>query len=653
MTSNARQKKIHPMVAVPDAIRMVLQQTALTILKKEKSILFETIPTTSSYNILVGKTLMEDVIMKDPGYPNYNASIMDGYAINSLDAFTPGEEWTHEVHGKIFAGDVSKDQSQVSMVASNLAPAYYVTTGAVVPNCCDCVIPIEQCHVSSDGCKITIQRTASIAKYKWIRKVGCDMPAGSVVLPKGHVIQPVSIGLLLQAGCPSVKVKKPVVVGVLSTGNELSDSPNDIEYHGKIPDVNRPILMGLLSTFGACCTCIDLGIQRDDDLESLTSTLISAAEICDVIITTGGVSMGESDMIEEVLVDKMNGSLHFGRMHMKPGKPTTFVSLPAGALVFAMPGNPVSCTVCTHLLVKPCLDLLYNGVDDNIKNNGESIDGLVYQIVQNCIVHQEVKCKLSCNIKLDKERPEYHRVVLFRSDDGSGNLMAKSTGVQRSSRLMSLRDAEALVMLPRGIEKSEALAGEEYTALLLTGGKYENMKVYESTHLNKEGNTSLRISVAHVVGPSSNPDNSSKLEMVTRRVKSALGHDGGRDVDIISSNTFQGNAADLFGTITSKNDSADIIVVVCKAFTGSWKYHLDIAAALRKQLVKIADSIAMVARRGAAQEDATCALFETVVGFVAKDRGCMMILVPEQGLLNSLSNVRGLLKHALQVGRGK
>eukprot|EP00547_Thalassionema_nitzschioides_P004629 CAMPEP_0194212392 /NCGR_PEP_ID=MMETSP0156-20130528/12206_1 /TAXON_ID=33649 /ORGANISM="Thalassionema nitzschioides, Strain L26-B" /LENGTH=647 /DNA_ID=CAMNT_0038940201 /DNA_START=43 /DNA_END=1982 /DNA_ORIENTATION=- len=646
MTSNSFQKKIHPMVTVPDAIRTVLRQTALILLQREKPIPSETVSTSPPHSLLLGKITVEDVIMKDPGYPNYNASIMDGYAINSSDTFTPGEDWTHCVCGKVFAGDnKNKSPQRDSGIPSNLVEAYYVTTGAVVPNGFDCVVPMEQCHISSDEQKIAIQPTATIVKGTWIRKVGCDMPAGSMVLPRGHVLQPVSLGLLLQAGCKSVKVKKPVIVGVMSTGNELSDTYGDIEEHGKIPDVNRPILLALLSTFGPCCTHIDLGIQRDDDLDSLTSALKSAAEVCDVIITTGGVSMGESDVIEEVLVDKMKGSLHFGRMHMKPGKPTTFVSLPSGTLVFAMPGNPVSCTVCTHLLVKPCLDLLRNGIDDTIQNNGESVDEIVCQIVQNCCVHQEVNCKLSCNIKLDKERPEYHRVVLFQSDDGSGDLIAKSTGVQRSSRLMSLRDAEALLMLPRGAEKSEALAGEECTALLLEGKEKDCIKVCESTHLNKEANSSLKISLLHVVGPPSYPDDDAKLEMLSQRVKTALSGNDGRIVDIISSKRFRGDALDLFAEVTAEKDSVDILVVVCEAFAGSLRYHLDIAATLRKQLVKVAESIAMIARRGAASVDPKTALFETVVGFMPTGRGCMMVLIPEQGLQGSLSNVRELLKH--------
>uniref|UniRef100_A0A7S1H2J3 Uncharacterized protein n=1 Tax=Thalassionema nitzschioides TaxID=33649 RepID=A0A7S1H2J3_9STRA len=140
---------------------------------------------------------------------------------------------------------------------------------------------------------------------------------------------------------------------------------------------------------------------------------------------------------------------------------------------------------------------------------------------------------------------------------------------------------------------------------------------------------------------------------MSQRVKTALSGNDGRIVDIISSKRFRGDVLDLFAEVTAEKDSVDILVVVCEAFAGSLRYHLDIAATLRKQLVKVAESIAMIARRGAASEDPKTALFEIVVGFMPTGRGCMMVLIPEQGLQGSLSNVRELLKHGLQVARGK
>lgn len=102
--------------------------------------------------------------------------------------------------------------------------------------------------------------------------------------------------------------------------------PNDNSSQpGKIPDVNRPILLNLLSSFGRHCQPLDLGTERDDDVESMTATILRALDVCDVIITTGGISMGETDIVEHVLVERCGGTLHFGRMNMKPG--TTIVTI--------------------------------------------------------------------------------------------------------------------------------------------------------------------------------------------------------------------------------------------------------------------------------------------------------------------------------------
>jgi molybdenum cofactor synthesis domain-containing protein len=327
-----------------------------------------------------------------------------------------------------------------------------------------------------------------------------------VVLERGHVLDPPAIGLLLQLGVSEVHIRSPVKVGVLSTGNELLGPADndDSPQVGRIPDVNRPILLSLLSTLGPWCIPVDLGIQRDDNIASLAQHLASALEECDVIISTGGISMGESDVMEHVLVKELGGTIHFGRLHMKPGKPTTFVTLSSNQrtrLFFAMPGNPVSATVCTHLLVKPCLNLLYNGPDGIVDTHGESTEEMLQRVVQNAWLHPEVTATLTHDVKLDTERPEYHRVSLAVSSDG--RLEATTTGVQRSSRLMSMRDAQGLVVLPQGAVggKTKALKGEEYTVLLLHDDPLHRVQACDSMHLNKKAHKSFRIGVVHVVPP--------------------------------------------------------------------------------------------------------------------------------------------------------
>lgn len=643
------------MVAVPDAIRTVLQETAHVCLTSSGRPVEVVKLKDSSNSELLGRTLAAAVTMRAPGYPPYQASIMDGFAVQTADCKQGPvsiniNNWTHAVADKIFAGDEKQPKS--GGTSNGLATAYYVTTGAVVPTDFDCVVPIEQCRVDTETSRLAIDAAATIQPGKWIRSVGCDIPASSVVLPAGHVLDPVAIGLLHQAGQATIELCSPVRVGVLSTGTELitgNGTDWDIMRSGTIPDVNRPVLLSLLSTFGTCVP-VDLGMARDDNIDAMTGTIESALHDCDIIITTGGISMGETDAVEHVLVERLRGRLHFGRMHMKPGKPTTFVTIPSQhgtRLVFAMPGNPVSATVCTQLLVRPCLDLLFSGPDKSADTHGDSVEEQIRRIVLNARVHPEVQVKLAHDFKLDSERPEYHRVVLQSSIDGS--YQASSTGVQRSSRLMSLRDAQGLLVLPRASSsKPAALTGETYLVLLLQN-QGRQTQLCDSLHLtNKNSSTSLKIGIVQIIAPDGSE---SETADISERVVKALSGSKSGSATISSLRTYSG-PAETFVHDVGQASGTDILVISCCKFSGSFRYFTELSSKLRTKLEKVADAMALQARRGAASQDPTAALFEVVVGFRKEGRGAMVILLPEQGLDGGLGNVRGLLKHALHIARG-
>jgi len=641
----------YPMVPVQDAIRTVLYQTAKVLMENPPKSTTVSL-TTAPWKQLLNQTLATEVRMPEPGYPPYRASIMDGYAIQTSETKGTSQEWTHCVQAKVFAGDQVKNLEETSD-DKDLPVAYYVTTGAVVPDGFDCVVPIERCTVSADAKLIALSQDATIEPGTWIREVGCDTPAGSVVLERGHVLDPPAIGLLLQLGVPEVEIHRSIKVGVLSTGNELlGPSEDSSQQAGRIPDVNRPILLSLLSTIGPWCIPVDLGIQRDDDIPRLTQSLQSALDECDVILSTGGISMGESDVMEHVLVNELGGTIHFGRLHMKPGKPTTFVTISKPGrptrLFFAMPGNPVSATVCTQLLVKPCLNLLYNGPDDTADTHGESVEEMIQRIVHNAWLHPEVTATLSHDAKLDTERPEYHRVSLTVTDDG--RYESTTTGVQRSSRLMSMRDAQGLLVLPQGVPggKMKALKGEEYTVLLLNDDPLRRVQVCNSLHVNKKAHKSFRIGVVHVVAPGEVEDTG--LEIVTDRVRTALSGTKSGPATITSSRTFAGEPEELFDVVVT-GDDVDVYVVTCASYPGCFRTHLDISTELAKRLDKVADALALQVRRGAASDNAAAALFETVVGYIPEGTGAMLVCLADDGLVGGLQNVRGLLKHALQVAR--
>lgn len=781
---DASKQKPHPMIKVPDAIRIVLEETAKVLMEEDGAGWIPRVAPTKcisvsglmSFEEIIGTTLSKDVIMSEPGYPSYNVSIMDGYAIkiekkNSDDnkhrskKIDPTEEkkeeeiiWTHRVIDKIFAGngdghghggddDETTKTATIGSTEQQLASSYYVTTGAVIPDTYDCVVPIEEVKISSTKKKIQIKPSSMTKKWKWIRPIGCDIIAGSVVLPKGHVIDAISLGLIHQSGAAEIEIINPITVGVLSTGNELvnvssnqktknnSSTTAQQRKHGQIPDVNRPVLLAQLSSMGISIKIIDLGIQRDDDVEALTESIKAALQYCQVIVTTGGVSMGETDIVEHVLVDRLGGTLHFGRMHMKPGKPTTFVTIPTttstitnkkeegGAttlitttttrLVFAMPGNPVSATVCTHLVVSPCLHLLFHGrtttenkedtiVEDESNNEKEQQqcrhNNTKHHLIEKYnIFAPEIKAILMHDINLDP-RPEYRRVQLKATIEG--RYEATSTGVQRSSRLMSMRDAQGLMVLPPLVPtKTKALKGEFYTVILLSNDGKNKRTLCHSFHMNPppppplhsiaKKKPVLRIGIMQaVVKSSSLPLHASSQIMTTtdlsNRVNNCfIGGQYEEDVmvsssrtyyysdtenDDISSNTKEENSTNknnwenfvssiLDIKSDGDDDDVDIIVVSCPSASipGSFQYYLDLTFLLRQRLTKVAESLAQVARRGAASQHAQAALFDAVVGFVP---GCgssadikLVICLPESGLDTALINVRNLLVHALKTAR--
>lgn len=310
------------------------------------------------------------------------------------------------------------------MTAGNVA---YITTGAPVPPGADAVVPVENTALSTDKASVVIK--SSVPSGKWIRPMGSDMAVGQKVLGKHELLSAAELGLLATVGCTAVNVFSTPAVGVLSTGDELV-APSSAVSGGKVRDSNRFMLLGAVSEAGGIP--VDLGIQADQS-QGLEDTIRAALDSVDVLITSGGVSMGSLDLVKPLL-EKI-GKVCFGRLNMKPGKPTTFATVNVGGvhkLVFALPGNPVSSYVTFKLLAHPCI-LRLRGLP-----------------VTQCY-HPRVHARLAQTFKLDPTRPEYHRAVLEWRDNvggGGGEFIAHSTGVQRSSRLLSVRASSALLCLP-------------------------------------------------------------------------------------------------------------------------------------------------------------------------------------------------------------
>uniref|UniRef100_A0AAY3ZZT7 MoaB/Mog domain-containing protein n=1 Tax=Denticeps clupeoides TaxID=299321 RepID=A0AAY3ZZT7_9TELE len=333
-----------------------------------------------NYRDGMGRVLAQDVYAKD-NLPPFPASVKDGYAVRAADG--PGDRF---IIGESQAGEQPTHTVMPGQVMR-------VTTGAPIPCGADAVVQVEDTELlreSEDGTEeLEVRILVQARPGQDIRPIGHDIKRGECVLAKGTHMGPSEIGLLATVGVTEVEVQKFPVVAVMSTGNELLNPEDDL-HPGKIRDSNRSTLLATIQEHGY--PTINLGIVGDnpDDLLNALNEGISRA---DVIITSGGVSMGEKDYLKQVLDIDLHAQIHFGRVFMKPGLPTTFATLDtdgARKLIFALPGNPVSAVVTCNLFVIPALRKMQGILDPR---------------------PTIIKARLSCDVKLDP-RPEYHRCIL-------------------------------------------------------------------------------------------------------------------------------------------------------------------------------------------------------------------------------------------------
>ncbi|TWU73244.1 hypothetical protein ED733_001213 [Metarhizium rileyi] len=423
----------YPMVSVEEALALISKHTPDPEIHER--------PVTEK---IIGSVLAEDVSARE-NVPAFRASIVDGYAVvvpkdGKVKGTFPVTAVSHATPGEsrpLGEGEVAR-----------------ITTGAPLPPGATSVIMVEDTVLKSmteDGKEereVDI-RAEGVREGENIREVGSDVSRGTLILNKGEQISGVGgeIGLLASVGVAAAKVYRKPVVGILSTGDEIVEHDREGALRlGEVRDTNRITLVSAASEWGF--QVVDLGIARDKP-DSLEETVRNGLRQADVLITTGGVSMGELDLLKPTIERSLGGTIHFGRVAMKPGKPTTFATVPVkdgdgrrvSRVVFSLPGNPASALVTFHLLVLPSLHKLA----------GVSPVGLPRVLVV-----------LDHEFPLDR-RPEYHRAVVTVGKDGV--LTARSTGGQRSSKVGSLRSANALVCMPSGEGKLEK--GSKVDALLM------------------------------------------------------------------------------------------------------------------------------------------------------------------------------------------
>ncbi|CUA70367.1 Gephyrin [Rhizoctonia solani] len=403
---------------------------------------------------LAGHVLSEDVTASHelPATPTTN---VDGYAVKApykkgiFEVLTPA---TLKPGSEIPSGSV-----------------YRINTGAPLPPGTNAVVMVEDTKVASqfsteegeEGEEKTVQLLAEIDVGENVRKAGSDVRAGDKVLAAGDVISGLGgeIGALAFIGRRQVKAYRKPVVALLSTGNELVDlQQNSSQGEGTerwsgVVDTNRPSLKAALERLGY--EIYDVGIALDN-IEAHVNALSDGISRADILITTGGTSMGASDLLKPLLERNLNGTIHFGRVATKPGKPTTFASVPSpnggrDKLVFGLPGNPASALVTFYLFVLPALRRLGGWAPEAAEL-------------------PRVPVELTESLPLDP-RPEFHRVHVRITSSG---LQAFSTGGQRSSRIASLAGANGLVALPALVEGGPKTLEKGQIAKVVLIGELQN-----------------------------------------------------------------------------------------------------------------------------------------------------------------------------------
>ncbi len=409
----------YPMLDVPAALAIVLAQA--------QPLPPQFVPLHQAAGLILAQT----VHAQEP-LPPFAASTKDGYAVVAADG--PGR---YQLIGEVTAGRLADFRVEPGTVA-------YITTGAPLPAGADAVVMVEETARVDDPHGPQVEIQPGVRPGADVRQIGSDIRTGEAVLNAGTRLGAAEIGLLATVGVATVPVHAPPTVAILSTGDELVE-PDQTPGPGQIRDSNRATLAAAVGMAGGLP--LDLGIATDQE-PILRAAIAHGLHAGDILLTSGGVSMGDLDLIKPLL--EAQGQVHFGRIRMKPGKPLTFATVDVDGrrkLVFGLPGNPVSSLVTFYLFVVPAIRQLAGWRDPHLLR---------------------VQAQLAQPLTLDAYRPEYHRATLqwdVTLHEGAGGYLAMSTGSQASSRLLSMRTANALLELPQAA--GTLPAGATVTALLL------------------------------------------------------------------------------------------------------------------------------------------------------------------------------------------
>lgn len=398
------------MININDAINIIIEST--------ENISFEYKEIKSCSN----KVLGEDIYAND-NLPPFNKSAMDGYAVKSQDTFhiNKGNKVGLDIKKTIKAGEWCEDILKTGQ-------AFKIMTGAPLPKGADSVIKIEKTKEKNN----IVYIENKVKPWENVIKLGEEIKALDIALKKGDLIRTGEIGLLASLGYKSVKVYKSPVIALIITGDELVDIESKLEK-GKIRNSNEYTLTALIENSGA--KAISFGIIADNRTLIFEKVKL-ALEKADIIITSGGVSVGEYDFVEEILID-IGANIKFNSVAIKPGKPITFATYNE-KLIFGLPGNPLSVITTFEQFVKPAIRKIMSKSD---------------------LLSNEFNVILADDFKSSLGRRDYVYVNLKKENEV---YYAYKIGNQSSNQLMNLTKANGIIIIPEDrelVRQSETLNG--------------------------------------------------------------------------------------------------------------------------------------------------------------------------------------------------
>jgi gephyrin len=364
--------------------------------------------------------IIADPLVADRDLPPFPASTMDGFAVIADDV----SPW-REIIGDQFAGDMQDIEVTEGTCAR-------IMTGAPVPRGADAVVPVEKTELMDDH---VVVDEDEIGTGDNIRPIGSDLRKGDVLIEAGTILGPAEIGLLASLGHARVNVVRRPRVSVLSTGDELVP-PDQEPGPGQIRDSNRFSLKAAAGAFGCEVIYCGHGPDVEDELRALVTDLMSRS---DIVITSGGVSVGDKDLLKTLFMEL--GEVHFQRLFMKPGKPLNFMTS-GETIVFGLPGNPVSALVGFEVFIKTAIRIISGRPDPAPKL-------------------ATVRLTESVNAS---DRIEYMRAII--STDDQGQMQARTTGPQQSARLMSLVGSNGFILIA---PREDSYQPGEVVEALITG----------------------------------------------------------------------------------------------------------------------------------------------------------------------------------------